>query len=200
MGISFCRQMSFASGLAMLSCAALAQALPPGARHGDLIFREGTEAISEAVMAMDRGAFSHVGMLIGEPGDWSVLHATPSEVPGRQDGVVLDTLAFFIDAKRSRHFAVYHVEADENARFEAVQAARAWLGRPFRIADPQGTYCTVLIWQSWQQAGVDLDVTFTPLSLPMMPGKYLLPSGLAASPRLRRLEATFREPESRKYR
>ncbi len=167
--------------------AARAAELPAGAQAGDLIFREGTEAISAAVMAADGGAFSHVGMLVGRPGQWHVVHATPSEVRGRPDGVVADTLAFFTDPRRSKRHVVYHVEASGEQRRRAVDRVQAMLGRPFRVADGAGTYCTALVWQAWKDAGLDLEVRFTSLSLPLLPGRYLLPSDLLASPRMRPL-------------
>ncbi|CAM4360026.1 YiiX/YebB-like N1pC/P60 family cysteine hydrolase [Kerstersia similis] len=179
---------------ALLSAAAIAagsDALPDGAKAGDLIFREGTEAVSDAVMTVDGGGFSHVGMLLGEPGNWQVIHATPSEVPGRPDGVVIDPLAFFTDPKLSRRHVVYHVgNAAPAQRERAVAAARSDLGKPFRLADPAGTYCTTLVWQAWQEAGLDLEVEFTPLAIPLMPGNYLLPGRLAASPHLQALAET----------
>jgi len=48
----------------------LAIMLLAAAQAGDLILRRGTEMISNAVMAVDDGNFSHVGMLMGEPGRW----------------------------------------------------------------------------------------------------------------------------------
>lgn len=164
--------------------------LPDKAQPGDLIFREGTEPVSDAVMAVDGGPFSHVGMLIGQPGNWHVLHATPSEVPGRPDGVVSDTLAFFVDAKRAKRYAIYHVDADAAHRTRAVQDAQTMLGKPFRVADPAGTYCTVLVWQAWRQAGIDLDVPFTRLNLPLLNGEYLLPSSLMSSKKLHPLASS----------
>jgi cell wall-associated NlpC family hydrolase len=161
--------------------------LPAQTQAGDLIFREGTETVSAAVRAVDGGQFSHVGMLIGAPGHWQVLHATPSEVPGRPDGVVLDNLAFFLDRQRSRRYAVYHVDASAAQRTQAITAAHAMLGKPFRVADEAaGTYCTALVWNAWKKAGVDMGVRWTPLSLPLLPAaNYLLPSDLLASPKLR---------------
>ncbi|WP_024890357.1 YiiX/YebB-like N1pC/P60 family cysteine hydrolase [Luteimonas huabeiensis] len=173
--------------LAPLAALAAADPLPPGARAGDLIFREGTEAVSAAVIAVDRSGYSHVGMLLGGPGRWQVLHATPSEVPGRPDGVVIDPLAFFLDPQRARRHVVYAVRADEEQRARALAHARERVGRRFRLADPSGTYCTALVWDAWRAAGVDLDVRFVRLALPLMQGDYLLPGELMASPRLRRL-------------
>ncbi|QLF92946.1 hypothetical protein HW090_06960 [Pseudomonas sp. ABC1] len=166
---------------------AWAISLPSGAEAGDLIFREGTEAVSAMVMAVGRDQYSHVGMLIGEPGNWQVIHATPSEVPGRADAVVVDSLAFFSAPKRSRRHAVYHVEATSQQRVKAVEQARLALGVPFRIGEPEGTYCTLLVWQAWKTAGVDLEVMFDYLYIPMLAGEYLLPGALRASPKLRLL-------------
>ncbi|VFR29717.1 hypothetical protein AMP9_2544 [plant metagenome] len=162
--------------------------LPAEAQAGDLIFREGTETISDIILSIDPGGYSHVGMLLGSAGNWQVLHATPSEVTGRPDGVVIDTLDFFLDPVRARRHAVYHVQAEDAAqREQAVRRAQAALGRPFRMADDSGTYCTRLVWQAWQDAGLSLGAKFRHLDLPIIPGDYLLPSGLIASPRLRAL-------------
>lgn len=167
---------------------ASAWTLPAGAQAGDLIFREGTETISDIILSIDPGGYSHVGMLVGTAGNWQVLHATPSEVTGRPDGVVVDTLDFFLDPLRARRHAVYRVQADSAAqREEAVRRARDALGRPFRMADDSGTYCTLLVWQAWQDAGLSLEARFRHLDLPLIPGEYLLPSGLIASPRVRAL-------------
>lgn len=174
--------------LALTSGTATANdALPLGAVAGDLIFREGTESVSDAVRAVDTGEFTHVGLLLGGPGRWQVLHAVPAEVAGRADGVVIDSLAFFLDRRRARNHAVFHVHADAAQRARALAQARAMLGRPFRIADAAGSYCTALVWSAWMQAGVDLQVRFTTLPIPLLPGRYLLPSTLQHSPRLTRL-------------
>jgi len=164
--------------------------LPAAAQAGDLIFRRGTERVSDAVMAVDGGRFSHVGMLVGEHGRWQVLHATPAEVPGRKDGVILDTLAFFLDPARSEEHAVYQVQATSAQHQHAVRYALNEIGKPFRVNDPSGTYCTVVVWDAWQYAGVDLQVNFTYVALPLMRGDYLLPSALRRSPKLQRLDET----------
>lgn len=168
---------------------ALAIEVPAQARAGDLVFREGTAGVSVAVLSVDGGPYSHVGMLLGEPGQWQVIHATPAETPGRADGVVIDTLDFYLAPERAVQHAIYHVQAEDTARAAAVRAAHARLGEPFRLAEPGGAYCTELVWSAWQSAGVDLDVTFTPLALPLIPGRYLLPRDLAASARLQVLPA-----------
>lgn len=167
-----------------------ADLLPSGAKAGDLIFREGTEVVSAAVLAVDRGTFSHVGMLVREASQWKVVHATPSEVAGRPDSVVLDDLRFYLDPSRSRRHAVFQVtEVNERQRASAVASALQQVGRPFSMTSNEGTYCTILIWQSWMDAGKNLDVSFTRLNIPLMQGDYLLPGILAKSRHLKMLDA-----------
>ncbi|MDR2129241.1 MAG: hypothetical protein LBP52_09295 [Burkholderiaceae bacterium] len=180
--------------------------LPPAVdarvKAGDLIFRIGNEWQSDAVRGA--GAFfaaprtekrgdpySHVGMLVGAPGHWQVLHSVPAEAPGRKSAVVVDDLDFFVAPERARGIAIYRVEADEQARAAAVRHAQARLGVPFRIVadDAEGQYCTTLIWFAWQKAGVDLGARFEHLNAPLAAGNYLLPHSLRMAERLRLLHA-----------
>ena len=47
--------------------------------------------------------------------------------------------------------------------------------------------CTTLVWRAWLQSGADLEVVFTEVELPILGGRYLLPSSLSRSSRLRAL-------------
>ncbi|ACY30975.1 YiiX/YebB-like N1pC/P60 family cysteine hydrolase [Comamonas thiooxydans] len=186
------RRLAIAAVMAVSACCAgLALAtpqLPPQAAPGDLIFRRGTENVSQLVQAVDRGDFSHVGMLVGRPGQWLVLHATPSEREGQPDAVVLDSLDFFLGVQRAQAFRLYQVAADPGARERAVAWAMAQQGKPFQLqGSGQGVYCTTLVWQAWLQSGVDLEVVFTEVELPIFGGSYLLPGKLLRSSRLRPL-------------
>ena len=186
------RRLATAAVMALSACCAgLAFAtpqLPPQAAPGDLIFRQGTENVSQLVQAVDGGDFSHVGMLVGRPGHWQVLHATPSEREGQPDAVVLDSLDFFLDAQRARAYRLYQVASDPGTRERAVAWAMAQQGQPFQLlGSGKGIYCTTLVWQAWLQSGADLEVVFTEVELPILGGRYLLPSSLLRSSRLRAL-------------
>ncbi len=173
--------------------------LPIGTQAGDVIFRQGTEAVSHMVRALDQGVYSHVGLLVGQPGAWQVVHATPAERPGQPDAVVLDSLEFFLAPQRARAFAVDRVDAPSaQARQQAVAWALAQVGRPFALqgtdhaagaaaSTDDGIYCTTLVWQAWQTSGLDWQVAFIQVQMPLLGGRYLLPSALAQSPRLQRL-------------
>jgi cell wall-associated NlpC family hydrolase len=176
--------------------------LPPAVdarvKAGDLIFRIGNEWQSDAVRGVgvffakrekQGDPYSHVGMLIGAPGHWQVLHSVPSEAPGRASAAIVDELDFFLAPERARGMAIYRVEADEKARAAAVRHAQSRIGAPFRLVadDTEGQYCTTLIWYAWQHAGVDLGARFEHLEAPLATGDYLLPHSLRMAERLRLL-------------
>jgi hypothetical protein len=168
--------------------------------EGDLIFRIGSGWQSEAVRGMDRSMarekrgdpYSHIGMLIGAPGRWRVLHAVPAEIPGRENAVVIDSLDFFLAPSRNRGIAIYRVKATDEARAAAARYALQRLGAPFRVVedDKEGQYCTTLIWHAWRRAGVDLGARFEHLSVPLASGQYLLPHSLRMAEGLRLLHET----------
>lgn len=188
------------TALLLVFAPALAAGTPRGEAWlpGDLIFREGTALVSEAVRGVDPGGYSHVGLLDGAPGDWRVLHAEPAETPGDPDGVREDPLTFFLDPTRARAWAVYRVEpADAQQRAAAIAAIRARLGEPFRLAPEPGepgTYCTVLITEAYASAGVEVGARSRHLGLPLIAGEYLLPSALREAPVMRRIDASTVSP------
>jgi cell wall-associated NlpC family hydrolase len=161
------------------------------AQAGDLLFRHGTEAISQLVRSVDAGDFSHVGLLVAPAspsGPWRVVHATPSEKPGQPDAVVLDTLDFYLHPQRARSYQLYRVAASATARQQAVDWALGQQGRAFDLLDAErGLYCTTLVWQAWRHGGVALEATFTEVMLPLLSGRYLLPDGLRRAPQLQAL-------------
>jgi cell wall-associated NlpC family hydrolase len=161
---------------------------------GDLVFRIGSGWQSEVVrgVASEREGkrgdpYSHVGMLVGAPVHWQVLHAVPAEMPGRADSVVRDDLDFFLAPERARGIAIYRVTADAVTRAAAVNYALLRMGTPFRIVenDREGQYCTTLVWRAWQQAGINFGAPFEYLEIPLAAGDYLLPHSLRSAPELR---------------
>ncbi|MDR0634284.1 MAG: hypothetical protein LBF91_04830 [Azoarcus sp.] len=175
-------------------------ALPAGLvsrlEAGDLVFRIGSGWQSQVARGAGRAGrgdpYSHVGMLVGSPARWEVLHAVPAEAPGRADAVVRDDLGFFLAPERARGIAIYRVAADAATRAAAVDYALRRLGTPFRIVenDREGQYCTTLVWRAWLRAGVDLGARFEHLDIPLAAGDYLLPHSLRAAPGLRLLFET----------
>lgn len=162
-------------------------AAPGFAQHkwqaGDLIFRTGTQTVSDLVMIADSSGYSHVGMIVGTDDAWYVIHATPEEVQGRGDAVALDSFEFFTSPQLATQYRIYHVAASDEQHQQAAHWAMAQEGQPFRILDEKGLYCTTLILKAWQHAGVDLQVQFSRIDIPMFPQTPILfPSDLMASP------------------
>lgn len=158
------------------------QSLP--IQSGDIIFREGTESISEFILSVDHGGYSHVGMLYQIQNKWYVIHATPSEKTNIPDSVVLDELSFYLSKNHAKRYAIYTVQADQQQYQQAAKYIHNQLGKPFDITGINGTYCTLLILEAWKTANVDLQVTFTEIDLPLIGGRYLLPKDLRASEKL----------------
>lgn len=158
-------------------------------RSGDLIFRQGTQPVSDIVLNIDNGGYSHVGMLYKdeEKNSWYVIHATPSELEGRADSVVLDELAFYVAKQNAKKYAIYQVKATTEQHKQAISYAYKQLGVPFDITAKQGTYCTLLVVSAWQAANIDFHVSFTHINMPLVAGNYLLPKELRASEKLKEL-------------
>lgn len=160
---------------------------PPGIQSGDLIFRDGGEAISEIVRSIDNSGFSHVGVVDVTPEGTYVIHATPQEHPGGISGVNRDPLDFFIQHAKDGQVAWYAVQADSEHHRRARDNALARLGTPFSINPQDGLYCTQLAAEAWQSAGVTIINGKTRLSLPLAEEPLILPENMTRSPQLRRI-------------
>lgn len=154
-----------------------------------LIFREGRGPEADSVRTAQRGrTWTHVGILSVEGDVVTVLHAVPSEVPGRADGVVEDSLAFFVAAPRASAHAVFRVERATSAQgAAAASSARSFLGRPFGVPDDRHAdrmTCTSLVLAAW--GGVPGAPSLHPKSveLPLVPPGLILPADLADLPEL----------------
>lgn len=157
-------------------------------KSGDLIFREGTELVSGAVLTVDNGGYSHVGTLYQKDNKWSVIHATPSEHKGIDDSVVIDSIDFYLSKQRAKRYAIYRViSANEEQEQKVIEYLNSQLGKPFDIRGINGTYCTLLILNAWHIAGIDLQVQYSTIDLPFIKGRYLLPKDLRESKNLKKI-------------
>lgn len=160
---------------------------PPGIQSGDLIFRDGGEAISDIVRSIDSSGFSHVGVVDITPEGTYVIHATPQEHPGGISGVNRDPLDFFIQHAKDGQVAWYAVQADSENHRRARDNALARLGTPFSINLQDGVYCTQLAADAWQATGITIINGKTRLSLPLAEEPLILPENITRSPQLRRI-------------
>lgn len=155
-----------------------------GVKSGYMIFREGTELVSDFVASSDGSEYSHVGMLYKKDENWMVIHATPSEKENQKDSVIVDELEFFIDKNRSKKFAIYEVNATKEEYEKAVNFTLKEVGKDFHYDEDRGTYCTLLLYRAWQKAGVKFDAKFKKINFPLLRGEYLFINGLVSLPQL----------------
>lgn len=167
--------------------------LPAVLQEGDLVFRQGLDAVSGAVLALDpEPQYSHVGILAKRDGAWVVIHSLPSDAAaGDPGGVRVESLQAYLAPANARAAAVYRLrEAGTAAPGQALRAVRAALGfsaaqapfdGDFDLRDHRRLYCTELVWLAFRAAGVDLAPTPDWLDLPLKSGYYILPSTLIRS-------------------
>ena len=88
-------------------------------RTGDVVMRRGLGFASHAVTFADRGgAYSHIGIVAWEDGEWMVVHAVPGEpdFPGDEDRVKMEPLDAYFRSDRAGEGCVLRCVEGE-ARF-----------------------------------------------------------------------------------
>lgn len=154
-------------------------------RSGDVIVRRGRGLLSQAVLAGDSASrYSHVGLVAVGPGGAWVVHAAPG-----QPGVRFEPLADFLASDAAEAAAALRpTELDSARAHAAVASALAYVGRPFDHGLDETTdseiYCTELVWRAFAEAGADLGLEPTRLSLPVGPEAAILVSQVVGSTRL----------------
>lgn len=128
-------------------------------RPGDLIMRLGRAHYSPVMAARlsEVGAYSHVGILAKEEGQWVVLHAEESSEKHFDGGVMEPVEGFFSGAYR---VALFRTDLTDQQRADFVSAAKRLvaLGLPFDIAfdatDTTSLYCTELVVRALCESGL----------------------------------------------
>ncbi len=161
-------------------------------RSGDLVFRIGLGWRADAVRALSRDAFSHVGVAVVERNGVHVVHAAPPG-DGGPGGVVDQTLDAFSAPAEARGVAVFR-RTDVDAGYGRRMAARAlaWAAARvpfddrFDMADARAFYCTELVLRGAAAAGSPISVHATTIG-GLLGGRYVLPSDLLRSNDFRQL-------------
>lgn len=168
---------------------------------GDIIFRQGKDPASIAVLAgRNKSVYSHVGIVVIEKGEVFVVHAVPAEAKDEIGGVKLDPLDFFVSSERASHIAVMRVLRNSGGRkvvipaelgMQASKNALNYLGRPFdtdfNLQDNKALYCTELVARAYFPLGVDFYKKLETLQLPFLRGNYLLPQDIFESQQLTKI-------------
>lgn len=168
-------------------------------REGDIVFRRGKEAVSDAVLALDpRSVYSHVGIVVFRNGEPMVVHAVPADAQDEEDVVRLEPVTRFIAPDRSSRMAVFRLkEASDQASGslaktaaqEALRLAQAHtpFDNAFDLDTPDQLYCTELVWHVFRKAGIDLAPNPPSKRFMLWSGRYIPPSALQSSPLIERV-------------
>lgn len=163
-------------------------------REGDLVFRTGRDVMARLVLTQgDSVRYSHVGVLVGTAGKWSVVSSMPAEGAFR-GGVATEPLASFAGREKARAVGFWRFGAlDPQAREVFVAHVLAQRGRPFdagfRYGEDSSLYCTELVMKGLAAAGQDLSNSVPGVAVPTVPEKVYPPDYLRRSGRLGRMWA-----------
>lgn len=149
-------------------------------QSGDLVFRQGVDAVSVAVLATKPlSQYSHIGLIMLKGKQVLVIHAAPAEDKLEVDGVKIETLALFSQSNRATHIAVMRVSNDRAIGKLATKNALKYLGRPFDTAfnlqNEDSIYCTELVARAYLPLQINLIVKLQKINLPFVKGNYLIP-------------------------
>jgi hypothetical protein len=150
---------------------------------GDLVFRQGRDAVSAAVLATRSASqFSHVGILRVVHGAVWVIHAVPAEADHATGGVKIEPLSQFGRSDRAARLAVVQPFSNLRQGERAALNAQHYVGQPFdadfNLHDDHALYCTELVARAWAPLGLNLATRLEPVQLPFYEGRYLLPQTL----------------------
>lgn len=165
----------------------------PAIRPGDLVFRRGDSLASAAVLTVDPGRYSHVGMVVQSPQGLAVVHAAPADDPAEVRLVASERLDVYLAPAAASAAAIYR--SQDAAIAEAAAAVAAEYHRrglrfdaAFSLQSEDELYCTELVWRAFREQGTDLlDAPPRRIKNLVFQGPLILPSDLLGSSRLQLL-------------
>lgn len=149
-------------------------------KSGDLIFRQGTDAVSAAVLASKaKSTYSHVGMIVVENEAVLVLHAVPAEAANEAGGVKLESINVFARSDRAAHVAIARPKTAFEVGAVAAESALKYQGRPFDAAfnlqDASEIYCTELVARAYFPLNINFYQKLQAVNFPLINQPLLLP-------------------------
>ena len=155
--------------------------------EGDLVFRKGIGAKTQAVLQVDSlGIYSHSGIVVVQNGVFKVVHITPGERKEGETGdkIKAEPINEFWSEDRAQTGAVYRLKNNLTGSQAARQALRM-LGKgilfdhDYELSDTTLMYCTELVWYVYKLAGTDISFgKRSILNVPLYSGTYILPSDI----------------------
>lgn len=130
--------------------------------QGDLVFIQGTSWRSRVVLLREKPgrSFSHVGVLVCDRGEWTVVHATPTSHGERVECVIEEPLESFVSDEEAEIIGIFRLEGLDPGSAsmicrEAKKAARARIpfDHDFDATNSEAQYCTELVRDLFQGIG-----------------------------------------------
>ncbi len=153
---------------------------------GDLVFRKGRDMVSRLVLTQGQSPrFSHVGVIIKNGEQASVVHALPE---GTTDmaGVQLESLSSFSSFENATDIVFYRYKGINNALREKIRRfALKQIGKPFDdkflLSSDDAFYCTELVLKAFQSAGVNLTSGLQSVKIMLIDEEVIPPDHLRQS-------------------
>ena len=155
--------------------------------EGDIVFRKGIGAKSNAVLHADKnGIYSHVGIIVKRDSVFMVIHITPGEREEgeNEDKIKIELPEQFFSAERAQYGAVIRLkdslEYSANAAHEAFRLLEEGIlfDHDYLLEDSEKMYCTEMIWHAYLSGGKDITRGRRSVieNFPLYSGIYIFPS------------------------
>lgn len=166
----------------------------------DIIFRRGLSLVSNLVLSADsHSPFSHIGIIIKEKKNITVVHVVPDESETGIDIIKKDELNEFLRSDRASAYAVYRYKSEiDFSKLESYiksQLKREILfDGEFDLSSSDKLYCTEFVYKSFLEAGIDLiDNKFDTLLIPIGKNPFILPGRILTSSYLTKITEYFND-------
>ena len=130
---------------------------------GDVLFRRGEGILSNVVLHVDNGRYSHVGIAVDSAGVIMVVHAVPAEpdYAGDPDRVKMDRLETFYSREYAVNGEITRIADRSAAKAASLEAIRLYrqkilFDHDYDSSDTTRLYCSELVENAYRKAGVSL--------------------------------------------
>ena len=164
--------------------------------EGDLVFRRGSGAKSQAVLYADKtGKYSHIGIIVKEGSEFMVVHITPGERKPKEtvDKIKMEHLEDFFAHDKAKQGAILHFIDSQEYSKQAAQYAKMLFEKEivfdhdYNLDDSTKMYCSEMVWRVYLKAGKDITErrrSEVPQGFPLFSGTYIFPSDIYQNERL----------------
>lgn len=156
--------------------------------EGDIAFRRGLGAVSNAVVMMNnRATYSHCGVVVKKKSEWCVIHAVPYEGEKLEDDkVYCEPIGEFYSTDKADCGAIYRMDALDSLQKTAITSfakhhfeSGTQFDHDYNLEDDTQLYCSELVWRAYVTINRDLSQgRRTHVVLPPFKGKHIMPTDI----------------------